>query len=274
MDIAPLKSPTMGSSPLARGLLRRLPRFLPARGIIPARAGFTHLRQYSYQRPPDHPRSRGVYKSSHTTMQPVLGSSPLARGLPGHDLPLREIRGIIPARAGFTFYVSVQNIEKRDHPRSRGVYHVKDRPDVRQSGSSPLARGLRGREYSHTLLQGIIPARAGFTTIRDVSSGPLRDHPRSRGVYRAHMKWRKEFNGSSPLARGLRPQGQQDQQGHGIIPARAGFTTTYFHNLAYDGDHPRSRGVYIMNSSKMIVVTGSSPLARGLLCEIRVHDRH
>ena len=56
-----------GSSPLARGL-RSPPSSLrwPA-GIIPARAGFTHghTPPASYAR--DHPRSRGVYLSWHTS---------------------------------------------------------------------------------------------------------------------------------------------------------------------------------------------------------------
>ena len=31
------------------------------------------------------------------------------------------------------------------------------------------------------------------------------------------------------------------------------------------GDHPRSRGVYVMASSRIVSSRGSSPLARGLL---------
>ena len=50
----------------------------------------------------DHPRSRGVYFPGAPGKGFIMGSSPLARGLPiarmDHDLG----RGIIPARAGFT----------------------------------------------------------------------------------------------------------------------------------------------------------------------------
>ena len=50
-----------GSSPLARGL-RRPRRARPRMGgIIPARAGFTHVPDHRPLRRPDHPRSRGVY---------------------------------------------------------------------------------------------------------------------------------------------------------------------------------------------------------------------
>ena len=50
-----------GSSPLARGLRRRRPARREARGIIPARAGFTCRRRSRPGGRPDHPRSRGVY---------------------------------------------------------------------------------------------------------------------------------------------------------------------------------------------------------------------
>ena len=50
-----------GSSPLARGLRDWGASELTARGIIPARAGFTTGPAGRSLRPPDHPRSRGVY---------------------------------------------------------------------------------------------------------------------------------------------------------------------------------------------------------------------
>ena len=95
-------SPSLGSSPLARGL-RGLCLFwiFPAR-IIPARAGFTidnGLRQSEMR---DHPRSRGVYATHNVESAPAPGSSPLARGLLADPLPGCDHPGIIPARAGFT----------------------------------------------------------------------------------------------------------------------------------------------------------------------------
>ena len=50
-------------------------------------------------------------------------------------------------------------------------------------GSSPLARGLRAKQYCENKDGGIIPARAGFTHGRAFLSEVLPDHPRSRGVY-------------------------------------------------------------------------------------------
>ena len=97
-----MHSTVSGSSPLARGL----PGLdSPSRGeyrIIPARAGFT----FPYTQPiltrEDHPRSRGVYRDSYSHMHITPGSSPLARGLRPGDRGEGSVRGIIPARAGFT----------------------------------------------------------------------------------------------------------------------------------------------------------------------------
>ena len=91
-----------GSSPLARGLRRSPFSWTCGRRIIPARAGFTSTSPRAPRRSPDHPRSRGVYRSLRTAAFPVSGSSPLARGLPGARSPPGRRAGIIPARAGFT----------------------------------------------------------------------------------------------------------------------------------------------------------------------------
>ena len=52
-----------------------------------------------------------------------------------------------------------------DHPRSRGVYPEDLVIFASPEGSSPLARGLRGRTGQGAGQARIIPARAGFTSI-------------------------------------------------------------------------------------------------------------
>ena len=71
--------------------------------------------------------------------------------------------GIIPARAGFTFGLSVTKGEIEDHPRSRGVYPGDLILFTTPEGSSPLARGLRHASHHQDQSGRIIPARAGFT---------------------------------------------------------------------------------------------------------------
>ena len=193
-------------------------------GIIPARAGFTWRAPAPPRRPPDHPRSRGVYERAAQNCPGAPGSSPLARGLQGKGQGASMSVGIIPARAGLT------RAGRCARPASRG--------------SSPLARGLHEPLGGRGGPVGIIPARAGFT-------GPaLADRPTGRG--------------SSPLARGLRQSHLRPGGRGRIIPARAGFTHRPDGQADLRPDHPRSRGVYALLKAGAYTGNGSSPLARGL----------
>ena len=213
-----------GSSPLARGLPELLKPRARTLGIIPARAGFTGTLRVKCNDGSDHPRSRGVYEP-RTVRSPVPdGSSPLARGLLKMNRPAENNSRIIPARAGFTIAVASNAKGERDHPRSRGVYPGAKRSQIAYVGSSPLARGLRQHHVRCPVLGGIIPARAGFTASSRNCLYCLRDHPRSRGVYRTSVALRVLSCGSSPLARGLRVAIILPFVQSGIIPARAGFT--------------------------------------------------
>ena len=72
------------------------------------------------------------------------------------------------------------------------------------------------------------------------------------------------YGGSSPLARGLLYAEPDGGTTIGIIPARAGFTLPPFPAVGRVGDHPRSRGVYVVAGQEFLQRDGSSPLARGL----------
>ena len=233
-----------GSSPLARGLLGNVVQQCLDVGIIPARAGFTSPHHHHQTSNEDHPRSRGVYGDGPADVGPALGSSPLARGLPGADR--------VPDRRPV------------DHPRSRRVYSSGSGTGPRAAGSSPLARGLPVGVVRVDDARRIIPARAGFTSDRPARAGRSRDHPRSRGVYRVSCPARSRSSGSSPLARGLHSHIITGAACAGIIPARAGFTRTTGTNWPRPWDHPRSRGVYWAGRFRGDGGRGSSPLARGL----------
>ena len=131
-------------------------------------------------------------------------------------------------------------------------------------GSSPLARGLPEPQCSGTPSSRIIPARAGFTVGHVVEPHGKPDHPRSRGVYRVSVAYRRFRSGSSPLARGLRQIRDLNVRSTRIIPARAGFTLRSAIISRARSDHPRSRGVYVSPGPMMRTPSGSSPLARGL----------
>ena len=131
-----------GSSPLARGLrVTSRNDYLEGR-IIPARAGFTSGCSPSTAPERDHPRSRGVYAPPSVGTAGTSGSSPLARGLREVEAVHSAVLGIIPARAGFTGVPLACGDTPPDHPRSRGVYALKGDNQARETGSSPLARGL------------------------------------------------------------------------------------------------------------------------------------
>ena len=171
--------------------------------IIPARAGFTWTADRLLAAWKDHPRSRGVYFKLDEKGVAELGSSPLARGLRARSPLHGPVLRIIPARAGFTQRVRHARQWVRDHPRSRGVYPIGDRLDLRHQGSSPLARGLRTAGTPVGEGAGIIPARAGFTADEIIIGNERQDHPRSRGVYCPSVRVSGTMSGSSPLARGL-----------------------------------------------------------------------
>ena len=195
---------------------------------------------------------------------PDRGSSPLARGLRDSELLGRRLRGIIPARAGFTVRRGIAGLRGRDHPRSRGVYASLAEAACALAGSSPLARGLHPLRRRRCRSARIIPARAGFTQAGDARFRRHQDHPRSRGVYAERIRKTKFGSGSSPLARGLRRTNSEDQVRLRIIPARAGFTVLGMCLFFRARDHPRSRGVYEMARPTVGPLPGSSPLARGL----------
>ena len=198
-----------GSSPHARGLLTDGEGGTVVGRIIPAC-----------------PRMRGVYIRNPIASFTYMGSSPLARGLPPEDQCGARLLRIIPARAGFTSGSRSCCSPRRDHPRSRGVYNPHWEHGIVAEGSSPLARGLPLVAASAEDLDGIIPARAGFTPGRGRRRRSRRDHPRSRGVYFCLRPAVATAGGSSPLARGL-PQMESDlTDDYRIIPARAGFTST------------------------------------------------
>ena len=118
----------LGSSPLARGLRRLVDAGHHGFRIIPARAGFTRAAAPPPARSGDHPRSRGVYAGSGSTLVAATGSSPLARGLPLQPLGEALPGWIIPARAGFTPCRQPCRRQCEDHPRSRGVYRRSSPP--------------------------------------------------------------------------------------------------------------------------------------------------
>ena len=93
----------------------------------------------------------------------------------------------------------------------------------------------------------------------------MRAHPRSRGEHIVNVGCRVFETGSSPLARGTPPREPTSCQRGGLIPARAGNTTSVASRPAMSRAHPRSRGEHEDIRKARRCLEGSSPLARGTL---------
>ena len=191
-----------GSSPHARGTLRRGSIVGDLRGIIPACAGNTPRPSPQDLTLWDHPRMRGEHPVEDDTRRIRQGSSPHARGTHDAVRHVGPVDGIIPACAGNTHAMRSAPRFSRDHPRMRGE-HVKSRRVIHvRTGSSPHARGTPRTVRQNRLSAGIIPACAGNTINIGVPLPLTRDHPRMRGEHFPQCKPEVKKSGSSPHARG------------------------------------------------------------------------
>ena len=138
-------------------------------------------------------------------------------------------------------------------------------------GSSPLARGGPGRLDRCAELGGLIPARAGRTLICSMLEGPRWAHPRSRGADVSCLGVIRAWRGSSPLARGGPHRSVSANTAMGLIPARAGRTSTEEISSSAAEAHPRSRGADCPLHRLRLPDVGSSPLARGGQCLTAPH---
>ena len=133
---------SLGSPPLARGILDFASSPPKTLRITPACAGNTKpdLREQRAVR--DHPRLRGEYHTPPPVSESDTGSPPLARGI--HTIvPTKTVRSrITPACAGNTNIICKTVDAFQDHPRLRGEYRPTTRPNALSVGSPPLARGI------------------------------------------------------------------------------------------------------------------------------------
>ena len=253
-----------GSSPHTRGLHVEGEVRGERKGIIPAHAGFTLTAARASESVRDHPRTRGVYRSTQKVLAAYDGSSPHTRGLPRRKTRPWHIHGIIPAHAGFTCAILALTLNSGDHPRTRGVYAVQDRVAHWIAGSPPHTRGLLYHLIRKLGIIRIIPAHAGFTIYDNFAYTWRQDHPRTRGVYPTAPSTPRRRAGSSPHTRGLRTRELSRLAGGRIIPAHAGFTRPRRIPPPPSPDHPRTRGVYADQVRRRRDTPGSSPHTRGL----------
>ncbi len=171
-----------GSSPLARGGPPDPPAHLPEDGLIPAGAGRTPVPVHRGVPVRAHPRWRGADSNSGDVPLGDEGSSPLARGGLRWGLGGSLRARLIPAGAGRTCARLPRRTQHGAHPRWRGADTGERRSALSARGSSPLARGGRGRRRRSLGPSRLIPAGAGRTSASTSRRRSSRAHPRWRGA--------------------------------------------------------------------------------------------
>ena len=114
-----------GSSPHVRGAQSAHKRVGQFRGIIPACAGSTIIRNLCNNCTGDHPRMCGEHGNGDCSLTLPAGSSPHVRGARANKAEASFQPGIIPACAGSTQFGVLEVRWVRDHPRMCGEHTSK-----------------------------------------------------------------------------------------------------------------------------------------------------
>ena len=195
----------------------------------------------------------------------LLGSSPPVRGAHGDRDTRKHHGGLIPARAGSTMSCSAPPIRFGAHPRPCGEHSLRARRMLSGWGSSPPVRGALASTLGLSISSGLIPARAGSTAMTIVFKLSQRAHPRPCGEHeRMNPKIAAQL-GSSPPVRGARVGCAGWCGRWGLIPARAGSTSSNNSPYTLPWAHPRPCGEHTNTWRVSWLGTGSSPPVRGAL---------
>ena len=140
-DSRPISWVRPGSSPRVRGSREVVHVERSENGIIPAGAGLTVFVCSSRRLSGDHPRGCGAHSQTVDGMTYLRGSSPRVRGSRDRPVYADRRRGIIPAGAGLTIWMTYTTCRERDHPRGCGAHQTTYWTARRTMGSSPRVRG-------------------------------------------------------------------------------------------------------------------------------------
>ena len=232
----------VGSSPRVRGKPVQVIPDIRLVGLIPARAGKTTAPPGADAHSTAHPRACGENCHEDRRRSRYGGSSPRVRGKLGGVGHCPEAGWLIPARAGKTYLRFLRTLMNSAHPRACGENDEVVAVVVPFLGSSP-----RGRGKPHQLDQmardpGLIPARAGKTSIPGRAGHPWGAHPRACGENVPSWPAMVRYAGSSPRVRGKRDVGVLEARDPGLIPACAGKTSGRSGRSTVARAHPRVCG--------------------------------
>ena len=251
------------SPPLARGALDRALGQPRRRGLTPACAGSTATPSRRGWACRTHPRLRGEHARVVGVRSAGEDSPPLARG--AHDGIGRAGigGGLTPACAGST--PTARNLRRRTwtHPRLRGEHGRWITTSTASWDSPPLARGAHPVGARGDALAGLTPACAGSTLPGSSPRPRRRTHPRLRGEHFFAVGDGEADEDSPPLARGAPPAWHAQQCLRGLTPACAGSTPPTSRARRGPRTHPRLRGEHPTPITTALGDGDSPPLARG-----------
>ena len=191
------------------------------------------------------------------------GSSPRVRGRLTDGQAKIKQKGLIPAGAGQTRHVSRPRRRRRAHPRGCGADFALICFAPLAVGSSPRVRGRRNEPDSASNPQGLIPAGAGQTARRSLTSATTRAYPRGCGADGAQKPYIRYDEGLSPRVRGRLHVEQHGQDRDRLIPAGAGQTRRTRPSRSRMTAHPRGCGADGVRLDQRRGHEGSSPRVRG-----------
>ena len=255
-----------GSPPHTRGQDQRTDNRHLNKGITPAHAGTSAGKTLSAVQYWDHPRTRGDKRNDWGCYNCNGGSPPHTRGQAAsfHNMMIRQ--RITPAHAGTSRQPSQYQIQKPDHPRTRGDKQYKENEYVQEDdgrGSPPHTRGQGIVNRVQHLLRRITPAHAGTSRARCRCRAPTQDHPRTRGDKPASNPQTPWKCGSPPHTRGQVVSFFKGDFRCRITPAHAG-TRFRFRIRCNDlKDHPRTHGDKTALGTPNFFQRGSPPHTRG-----------
>ncbi len=194
------------------------------RGTTPARAGTTGRPDRADPRRWDHPRTRGDHPNIRLRPNAARGPPPHARGPLICTFGYEDDPGTTPARAGTTLGPPGPELERGDHPRTRGDHSSPPLSAMVRTGPPPHARGPPHEGAARDLRVGTTPARAGTTGAPSCGARSAWDHPRTRGDHPVPPSESSGLRGPPPHARGPHPESRRLRAHPGTTPARAGTT--------------------------------------------------
>ncbi len=231
------------SSPHARGWsgVARYPS--SCTDVVPARAGVVLARARGPGPGRSRPRTRGGGPRVERVPEPLVVSSPHARGWSMTPRRHGAMTSVVPARAGVVPTV----LEFTD-------------AEIR---SSPHARGWSAVEGTELQLDAVVPARAGVVLLRVEAHGGDAGRPRTRGGGPGGGPRPGRVERSSPHARGWSIGGVDPKIVEAVVPARAGVVRWPGGGRWAASRRPRTRGGGPLPSCLEGVPPSSSPHARG-----------